>query len=314
MASTDIKILMLKTIVQKVGKPSKFIGLLVTLFIMSAPSVYANQGTALSLDTSKGKPKWEAGVFTAAFRGPIYPAAKDYQNKRLPVPFFIYRGESIRIGDESIVKAIAVEKERFKLDISVGAAFNADSEDSKIREGMPDLDFMFEIGPQASFLLYNSELDVNLQSSTVSHETWLNLQLRSVFSSDFSSLNHRGYVFQPEVAYRGDNLLFKDSSFFFSVAPTFATRKTHAYFYDVNERYVNQQRDYFKSEAGYLGTKVSIANRFNINKQLMMFVGIQLGFWQGAENKNSDLYQQDFTYAAALGVKWTIWQSKDYIN
>ncbi|WNC67689.1 MipA/OmpV family protein [Thalassotalea nanhaiensis] len=264
----------------------------------------ANQGGALSVDTSAGKPVWEAGVFSAAFRGPIYPAATDYQNKFLPLPFVIYRGEKIRIGDESVIKAIAVEKEHFKLDVSLGAAFNADSEDSKIREGMPDLDFMFEIGPQASFLLHDNK----------SSDTWLNLQLRSVFSTDFSNVNHRGYVFQPEVAYQSENLLFDDSRFYFSVSPTFASAKTHQYFYDIDQQYVNSERDYFQSSGGYLGTKVSIANRFQLNKNLMMFVGTQLGLWHGAKNDESDLYQEKFTYTVALGIKWTVFQSIEHIK
>lgn len=267
-------------------------------------NAYANQGGALSVDTSAGKPVWEVGVFSAAFRGPIYPAATDYQNKFLPLPFVIYRGEKIRIGDESVIKAIAVEKERFKLDVSLGAAFNADSEDSKIRDGMPDLDFMFEIGPQASFLLHDNKVS----------DTWLNLQLRSVFSTDFNEVHHRGYVFQPEVSYKSENLLFDNSRFYLGVSPTFASAKTHQYFYDIDHQYVNSEREYFQSSGGYLGTKVSIANRFQLNKNLMMFVGAQLGLWHGAKNDDSDLYQEKFTYAIALGVKWTIFQSLEHIE
>lgn len=284
---------------QLLSKISAFICLF-TLMI----NAYANQGGALSVDTSAGKPVWEVGVFSAAFRGPIYPAATDYQNKFLPLPFVIYRGEKIRIGDESLIKAIAVEKERFKLDVSLGAAFNADSEDSKIREGMPDLDFMFEIGPEASFLLQDNKVS----------ETWLNLQARSVFSTNFSEVHHRGYIFQPEVSYKSDNLLFDDSRFYFSVSPTFASAKTHQYFYDVKQQYVNDERRFYQSSGGYLGTKVSIANRFLVNKNLMVFVGTQLGFWQGAENSASDLFQEKFTYAFALGVKWTMLKSNEYIN
>ncbi|WNC73290.1 MipA/OmpV family protein [Thalassotalea psychrophila] len=285
----------------------KYFQLKITTFVCAfilMINAHANQGGALSVDTTAGKPVWEVGVFSAAFRGPIYPAATDYQNKFLPLPFVIYRGEKIRIGDESLIKAIAVEKERFKLDVSLGAAFNADSEDSKIREGMPDLDFMFEIGPEASFLLHDSKVS----------DTWLNLQFRSVFSTDFSDVHHRGYVFQPEVSYRSDNLLFDNSRFYFSVSPTFASAKTHQYFYDVDAKYVNSERDYYQSLGGYLGTKMSIANRFQLTKSLMVFVGTQLGFWQGAKNDDSDLYQEKFTYAVALGVKWTVFQSTEHIN
>ncbi|QBY03515.1 MipA/OmpV family protein [Thalassotalea sp. HSM 43] len=280
----------------------------------------ANQGSALSVDVTEDKPLWEAGLFSAAFRGPIYPAAEDYQNKFLPVPFLIYRGDVIRIGDESIVKAVAVEKETFKLDVSIGGAFNADSDESKIRDGMPDLDFMFEIGPEASFLLSdfgtasNSDSVAKGKPAVDKAELWLNLQLRSVFSTDFERINHRGYVFQPEFAFTLDNLFFDDSRFFLSVAPTFTTDKTQQYFYDVQEQYARPDRPFYESDAGYLGSKVSIANRVMINPELMIFVGAQLGFWHGAENKNSALYQDEFTYAIALGVKWTLFSSEEKVK
>ncbi|WP_082897102.1 MipA/OmpV family protein [Thalassotalea crassostreae] len=265
---------------------------------------WANDGTLMSVDTSAGKPRWEAGVFTAAFRGPIYPAAKDYQNKFLPIPFAIYRGEKIRLGDESIVKAIAVEKERFKLDVSLGGAFNADSDKSKIREGMPDLDVMMEVGPKASFLLDSGAAD----------ETWLNLQFRSVFSTDFESVEHRGYLFQPEIAFRRDNVFFDNSRFFLSFSSIWATKETHQYFYDVEQQYVTEQRGFYESSAGYLGSKFSIANRVNISPKFLIMFGVQFGLWQGAENEDSPLYQDDFTYAAILGFKWTLMQSDKRIN
>ncbi|OUS32269.1 hypothetical protein A9Q98_01625 [Thalassotalea sp. 42_200_T64] len=280
--------------------------LLVTLMVCVSISPFsaANQGTALGLDLSEGKPLWEAGLFSTAFRGPIYPAAKDYQNKLLAVPFFIYRGEKIRIGDESLIKAIAVEKETFKLDVSLGAAFNANSEDSKIRQGMPDLDFMFEIGPQASFLMADSEHS----------ETWLNLQLRSVFSTDFSAVKQRGYVFQPEVSYKRHDFIVADNTLFLAIAPTFASAKTHQYFYDVEQAYVNEEREFYQASGGYLGSKVTIANRYSVNKRLMMFFGVQLGVWSGAKNEASPLFQQDFTYTLALGLKWSLFSSNTLVD
>lgn len=248
-----------------------------------------------------GKPVWEAGIFTAAFNGPIYPAASDTQNKFLPVPFVIYRGKRVRVGDGSFVKAMAVEKERFKLDVSVGAAFNADSEKSKIREGMPDLDFLFEIGPQASFLLHDTDTS----------NTWLNLQVRSVFTTDFSEVEHKGYLFQPEVAFKGKGIITDNSDFGFSVAPIWATKKTHDYFYSVDQQYVNEDRQYYQADGGYLGTKISIFNRFQIRKNLSIFFASQIGVWSTAKNEDSPLFEQDITYTFAIGVKWTLFESAE---
>ncbi|WP_371188783.1 MipA/OmpV family protein [Thalassotalea maritima] len=276
--------------------------------MLTSQASYANTTGPLSIDTQAGKPLWELGVFSAGFRGPMYPAAKDSQNKFIPVPLVIYRGKTIRLGDDSFVKAIAVEKERFKLDVSLSGAFNADSEDSRVREGMPDLDFMFEIGPEASFLLTDN---LFLEHS---HELWLKLPLRSVFSTDFSAVDHQGYVFQPELAFTVDDLFAEQSRFFASVAPIFTTDKTQAYFYDVELPYVTAERAFYQSKGGYLGTELSIANSIELNNEWMLFTAAQIGFWQGAKNASSPLHQQNVTYSIALGVKWTWLVSEERVR
>ncbi|TRX54464.1 MipA/OmpV family protein [Thalassomonas sp. M1454] len=279
--------------------------LLISLWFLSCAITFSVYADEMDVDDQIiGKPVWEAGIFTAAFNGPIYPAASDTQNKFLPVPFVIYRGERVRVGDGSFVKAMAVEKERFKLDVSLGAAFNADSEKSKIREGMPDLDFLFEIGPQASFLLDDND----------SSNTWLNLQVRSVFTTDFSEVDHKGYLFQPEVAFKGKGVITDDSDFGFSIAPIWATKKTHDYFYSVDQQYVNEDREFYQAHSGYLGTKISIFNRFLLRKNLSIFFASQIGVWSGAKNEDSPLFQQDVTYTFAIGVKWTLYESNQLVQ
>lgn len=245
------------------------------------------------------KPLWEAGAFTLGFHGPIYPAAQDTHNKFLAVPYVIYRGDVLRIGDGSIVKAVAIEKETFKFDVSLGAAFSANSDDSDIREDMPDLDFLFEIGPQASFLINN----------TRDSEAWFNLHFRSVFSTDFSSMDQRGYVFEPEISFEYSDLFFDRSRFFMSFSSFYATDKTHQYFYQVDQQYATQQRQAYQADAGYMGSKLQIANRVKVRDDLTVFFGVNVGIWDNAKNDRSPLFEEDFTYAFALGIRWTLFES-----
>lgn len=264
------------------------------------PSTVMNTGAEPGIGQGKEKlPLWEAGLIAVAYTGPIYPSADVRQEKLIPLPYLIYRGDTIRLGEGSMIKAVAVEKETFKFDLSLGVAFDASSDDSEVRKGMPDLDFLFEIGPQASFLINGSE-----QS-----ETWLNLQLRSVFSTDFSSVSQRGYVFEPEIAYKGHDILFANSTLYFSISPLFASAKTHKYFYQVDAEYAMLKREEFEAEAGYLGTQIQLANRFQLRDDLTMFFGVNLGVWSKSKNEDSPLYQQNATYAFAVGVKWNLFES-----
>ncbi|MBA6391912.1 MipA/OmpV family protein [Colwellia sp. BRX10-3] len=245
------------------------------------------------------KPIWEIGAFLAVFNAPLYPAAAESQGKVLPVPFVIYRGERLRVGEDGIIKAMAVDKPRFKIDLSLGAAFNANSDDAKVREGMPDLDFIFEVGPEVSIMLSNTDAS----------ETWLNLQFRKVFSSDFSRIDDRGYIFQPEISYQGKQLFSDNDSFKFTFAPLFATNKTHQYFYQVDEKYSTTERPAYDAKGGYLGSELVLVNRFKVRHDISIFVSSKLGFYKGASNVDSPLFKKDFNYALGVGFKWTLYQS-----
>ena len=251
------------------------------------------------LDTNAAKPKWEVGAFVAAFNTPLYPAAAENQSKFLPVPFVIYRGERLRVGEGGVIKAMAVDKPRFKVDLSLGAAFAANSDDAKVREGMPDLDFIFEIGPEVSVMLTN----------TKQSETWLTFQLRQAFSTDFSSIDDRGYIFQPELSYQGKQLFGDNDSFKLTFSSSFATKKMHQYFYQVDEVYSTLERPNYNAKGGYLGSEVTLVNRFEIRENISIFFSSNVGFYQGASNEESPLFKKDFNYSFGLGLKWTLYQS-----
>lgn len=275
----------------------KYLGLMAVLNLVLP--VYANSTIATPLSIKKAaKPKWEAGAFLATFYSPLYPGAAQSQSKLLPVPFVIYRGERLRVGEGGIIRAMAIEKPRFKVDLSLGAAFNASSNDATAREGMPDLDFIFEVGPQISFMLGNDRTS----------ETWLNLQFRKVLSTDFSGIDDRGYIFQPELAYQGEQLFSENDTFKLTLSPMFATKKTHQYFYQVDQEFSTYFRPTYLAKSGYLGTEVALVNRFKIRHDIAIFMSTKLGFYSGASNVNSPLFKKAFNYAFGIGLKWTLYE------
>lgn len=251
------------------------------------------------IDT-KLKPKWEFGAVVANINTPLYPASKNQHNKLLTVPYFIYRGDVIRIGDKSIVSAVAVEKPTYKVDLSLRAAFKTNSEDSKVRAGMPELDYLFEFGPKFSFLVHDKK----------THETWLDLQFRGVFSTDFSNVKQRGYAFEPSIYWKTDNLFFDNSVTTISISSTIASKKTHQYFYSVDNQYVTEQRGSYSANSGYLGTSLLFRQNFEINGNYNIFLGLKLNSWQGSRSENSPLFEEKLTYSFVLGLKWNLYQSK----
>ena len=268
----------------------------VLIFFMETNFAYAN---TLSNGNNIAKPRWELGAVIADINTPVYPASSDQHNKLLAVPYFIYRGDIISIGDKSIVSAKAVEEDFFKIDISLNAAFNAKSSDSSVRVGMPELDYLFELGPKFSFLV----------DKDTSSETWLDLQFRSVFSTDFSSIKHRGYIFEPKIYWQADNFLIENSKTTISISSTFATKKNHEYFYSVDTDYVTEERSLYSANSGYLGSEVTIGQNVKIDQEWNIFLGLTLNSWQGSKSEDSPLFEEKFNYSFILGVKWDFYRS-----
>src|SRR5919108_4076162 len=98
------------------------------------------------------RPQWEIGAGAAAVTLPDYRGSDESRGYLLPVPYVIYRGERLRV-DRQGVRGIFFESDRVELNLSLNATPPVDSEDNRAREGMPELDPTFEIGPRLDVTL-----------------------------------------------------------------------------------------------------------------------------------------------------------------
>lgn len=280
---------------------------LVLVFIIAGSSnIAAQQEITLEDDML---PVWEVGVFAAAFNSPEYPAAGQNQSNVIPSPYFIYRGETLRIGEGSIARAVAIDKSWYELDLSLAGSFNANSEDNEARAGMPDLDFIFELGPQLRLRLAKFEFEQHGKG-----ELFLNLQARAAFSTDFSGLDKRGYVFQPVFSYRQRGWLSEKTALSISLSPTWATEKLHDYFYQVDSDFITDQRSAYDAKGGYLGTDLSVGLSFNATKDIRIFTFARASIHSGAENQESPLFKEKSTYSYGIGMVWRLWESEEKVS
>lgn len=251
------------------------------------------------------KPLWELGLGGGALVQPHYPSSDEYQVRGLALPYVVYRGDILRIGDGQSARAVAAENSNYELSLSFDAAFDAESEGNELREGMPDLDFIFEVGPQLVFHLQKFEF-----SDTSRSEFQLALQARAAFSTDFGRIDHQGYVFEPMLRYRHYGLFHPQLEVTVSLKPLWATRDVHGYFYDVASEFSTAGRDSYQARGGYFGTGLNFSGTWHISDKARMFVGIQTSFYQGAENIRSPLFENKFNAGFALGLVWSLVESK----
>jgi outer membrane protein len=280
--------------------------LAIVLLVVMGSHVRAQDEIALE---DEMRPVWEVGGFVAAFSSPEYPAGGQRQSNVLPAPYFIYRGETLRIGEGSIARAVAIDESWYELDLSLAGSFNANSEDNEARAGMPDLDYIFELGPQLKLRLSKFEFEQHGNA-----ELFLNLQARAVYSTDFSGINNRGYVFQPVLSYRQRGWLSEKTALSFSLLPTWATEKLHDYFYQIESDFVTNQRPAYNAKGGYLGTDLSIGLSFNATEDIRIFTFARASMHSGSANEESPLFREKSTFSYGVGMVWQLWESEERVS
>jgi outer membrane scaffolding protein for murein synthesis (MipA/OmpV family) len=251
------------------------------------------------------KPLWELGLGGGVLMQPQYPASDKYQTRSLGLPYVVYRGDILRIGDGGAARAVALDNGKVELSLSFAAAFDADSEGNPLRESMPDLDFIFEVGPQLVIDLRERDFGAG-QRSTLQ----LALQTRAAWSTDFGALEHQGYVFEPMLRYRHEGAWHPQFEASIALKPLWATRDVHGYFYDVLPEFSNPARPEFRAHGGYFGTGVNISGSWRFNRQARMFVTLQTSYRRGAENVGSPLFANRFNAGLGLGFLWIFRESE----
>ena len=255
-------------------------------------------------ESEEVRPLWEAGIGGFAGSVPDYPAAGQNTFRALALPYLIYRGDILRVGGEENRGAISgrfIKNDWFELDVSLSAAFPVDSDNNSARRDMPDLDFLFGIGPQLIFKLVNEPGHRRLN---------FNLQARSIYSTDFSSINHRGYVFDPEFNYTHEHVTDLDLKVFTSVGPIFASEKLMDYFYEVKDQYVTPSRQAYDADAGYLGTNITLGVSKRFNNRFRLILGTRLGLHHGATNDDSPLFREKLNLGIFTAFTWSFKQSE----
>ena len=255
------------------------------------------------------EPLWEVGVggFTAYV--PDYPAAEESRFIGLGVPYAIYRGDLVRIGEDSLATVVPLDEDRYELDLSFDAAFRADSDGNEAREGMPDLDFLLEAGPQ--LIVRIAQWD---QGAGQASRLEFALQVRAVASTDFGSLDHRGFVLQPGLTYEHDRIADTPVDASVSVAPIWATERLHDFFYEVDPEFATAERPAFDAGGGYLGTEVDVALEYPVTGSFSLFLGGQAGLYQGAANRDSPLFRDSLTFSGGVGLTWSFLQSDERVR
>ncbi len=247
------------------------------------------------------EPKVELGVgiggqFLADYRG-----SKDYQFNAIPIPYVVYHGDFFESGRDG-VRGKIFRSDNLEFNISADAALASDSDDNKLREGMPEIHPTFELGPS---------LDINLTGSLDSGFS-LKLPARGVFAYDGLDVNHVGWLFNPHLSFKNPEYRthYKLS---YSIGALFADSNYHDYYYGIGPQYQSTTRAAYDAEAGYNGAyfKVGLSRRIG---QWWLGSYLRYDTLYGAKIEDSPLVETDHYFSIGVAVSWVLWKSKTSVG
>ena len=253
------------------------------------------------LNPGTKKPLWELGVGVAGLRLPDYRGSDQSRSYLLPLPYIVYRGTWLK-ADRDGARALLLDTQRVKIDVSVAASTPTRSRDNAAREGMPNLAAVGEIGPNLNYTLAGSV-----------QNRWkldLRLPLRAAVTLERSP-KFIGTTFSPHLnldlggVAGGWNLGLL-------TGPLFADRKYHEHFYGVDAAYATPERPAYQAHGGYAGWQALAATsrRFG-NTWVGAFV--RYDTLRGAAFEDSPLVRRNSALTFGFGISWILATSSELV-
>ncbi len=247
-------------------------------------------------------PLFEMGIGVAGARFPDYPGSEHSRELYLPFPSVTYRGDLLRAKRDEGIRGRFINNRWLELDLSADGTFQSDSGDNPVREGMPDLENVLEIGP--SLILHLSPPEHRDK-----YQLDLHLAARYAVSTDLSHIDHRGYSLNPFFELKMGSVWRPDDLIMLSLGVKYGNEKLQDYYYQVEQRYQTVQRPYFDATGGQMERSASVAIFFPLRPRLWVFAGLIAADYRDAVNRESPLLRRDQTSSILLGFYWNFYSS-----
>lgn len=246
------------------------------------------------------RPLWEFGLGVGALTLPDYRGSDERSDYVFPLPYFIYRGEHLRVDREG-ARTFVYQGERARLDLSLSAANPARSRDNRAREGMRDIHPTFEIGPRFTYRLAggpDARYHLNFQ-----------LPIRTVTEVDWPHFRHVGWLANPLLNLDLPNVGGSGWDLGMQVGPVFANRAYHAYYYEVKPEFARGDRPAYKADGGYSGTQLSVGSSRRLGK---WWLGAFVRYYDlhGSAMEDSPLVKRKNALFAGMGFAYVFAESE----
>ena len=249
-----------------------------------------------------GLPLWEVGVFAGSLASPAYPGSAERLTRTLALPYFIYRGDIVRV-DRGGIGARMMMGPDTELDIGFAGSLPASSADIAVRQGMPDLGTLLEFGPV---------LKLTLARPQPGSRVGLELPVRGVFEIN-GGLRSQGFAFQPSLVWETRDI-GGGWSLTASGGLVWGDAQLNQYFYGVSNTYATAQRPAFEAQAGLIGMRASLSSSKSLTPDLRLFAYARQDQYSLGANLSSPLALQSTGQSVGLGLSWVFGRSETRVG
>ncbi len=239
--------------------------------------------------------KLEVGLVLSSLSVPHYLGSDQRENYLIPVPYFIYRGDRFK-ADRDGFRGQIFQDDHWELTFSLGGALPVNSSDNEAREGMENLDFIIEAGPNLRYTFFKDK----------EHRLFFNIPIRGAFTLGTPLFRHQGWVFSPELKYRRG---IGEWNFTTSIGSDFTDQRYNNYIYSITDKDVTDTRPLYQSSGGYAGSYIQASMTRQYER---WFGGVFMQHYNisGAAYDESPLVLQNHYTSAGLAIGYAFYKSK----
>ena len=240
---------------------------------------------------------FEFGVGLGAVDFPAYDGAAEKRQLVLPFPYFVIRSRFLD-ADRDEVRGKLLRSDDWSLDVDFGGNVDVTSSDTKERQGMPDLDWLGEVGPALRYHVWHGGPGNGIDFV---------LPARVADSVHSLSFHHRGFDSDPRVEWHGtwfqaggDRVIFDAN-----LAGRFVDRGYADYYYGVASQYATPTRPAYAAPGGYSGWSTQAGVSWH-RGDMVYGAFIEHTSLHGAAFQSSPLVGDAGGWSFGLAVAWVI--------
>ena len=247
-----------------------------------------------SLSFAASKLELGAGVFAADI--PHYLGAAQSEQYIMPVPYVRYQSDELDVDRNSLTSYLW-HFDNLHLDFSAGISIAVKSVDNQAREGMDDLDWVFELGPSLNYYFKGDP--------QAAEQLYIGLFTRKAMATVFSSMANAGWRYGPSIYYETPVFIAPTYEITPSIRANanFADDRYLNYYYGISALDTHDSRSEFNSQSGYSGADISLGFNFD-SKKYWLGGFVKYHYLAKSKQQRSPLVKQDSNISFGFGVAW----------